>query len=48
VTADLASGQHRNPTGNPAYFTTAYFHRPEELAVRGQGSGIFQRALVCD
>ena len=28
---DLASGQHRNPTGNPSYFTTAYFHRPEEL-----------------
>lgn len=32
VAADLASGQHRNPTNNPAYFTTAYFHRPEELA----------------
>jgi ubiquinone/menaquinone biosynthesis C-methylase UbiE len=31
VAADLASGQHRNPTGNPAYFTTSYFHRPEEL-----------------
>ena len=28
---DLSSGQHRNPTGNPNYFTTAYFHRPEEL-----------------
>jgi SAM-dependent methyltransferase len=28
---DMASGQHRNPTGNPDYFTTAYFHRPEEL-----------------
>jgi ubiquinone/menaquinone biosynthesis C-methylase UbiE len=32
VAADLATGQHRNPTNNPAYFTTAYFHRPEELA----------------
>jgi ubiquinone/menaquinone biosynthesis C-methylase UbiE len=31
VAGDLASGQHRNPTGNPAYFTTSYFHRPEEL-----------------
>ena len=31
VAEDLASGQHRNPTGNPAYFTTSYFHRPEEL-----------------
>ena len=32
VVADLASGQHRNPTNHPAYFTTAYFHRPEDLA----------------
>jgi len=32
VTTDLASGQHRNPTDDPRYFTTAYFHRPEELA----------------
>jgi ubiquinone/menaquinone biosynthesis C-methylase UbiE len=32
VAADLATGQHRNPTDNPAYFTTAYFHRPEEIA----------------
>jgi ubiquinone/menaquinone biosynthesis C-methylase UbiE len=31
VAADLATGQHRNPTNNPAYFTTAYFHRPEDL-----------------
>ena len=30
--ADRRDGEHRNPTGNPAYFTTAYFHRPEELA----------------
>jgi len=29
---DLQDGQHRNTTGNPARFTTAYFHRPEELA----------------
>src|SRR5260370_1223929 len=29
---DLATGQHRNPTNQTAYFTTAYFHRPEELA----------------
>jgi ubiquinone/menaquinone biosynthesis C-methylase UbiE len=28
---DLREGQHRNPTGNPEYFTTAFFHRPEEL-----------------
>lgn len=29
---DLTDGQHRNPTGNPSYFTTAFFHRPAELA----------------
>lgn len=29
---DLTDGQHRNPTGNPQYFTTAFFHRPGELA----------------
>jgi ubiquinone/menaquinone biosynthesis C-methylase UbiE len=28
---DLADGQHRNDTGNLDYFTTAYFHRPEDL-----------------
>ena len=28
---DLQDGQHRNTTGDPRRFTTAYFHRPEEL-----------------
>jgi SAM-dependent methyltransferase len=28
---DLVDGQHRNDTSRPDYFTTAYFHRPEEL-----------------
>lgn len=32
VKRDLATGQHRNPTNHPVYFTTGYFHRPEELA----------------
>src|SRR4030095_3456394 len=32
VARDLASGQHRNDTGNPRYFTTAFFHDPAELA----------------
>jgi ubiquinone/menaquinone biosynthesis C-methylase UbiE len=27
----LAEGQHRNPRGETGYFTTAFFHRPEEL-----------------
>ena len=33
VAGDLVTGQHRNPTNQATYFTTAYFHRPEELAV---------------
>ncbi len=28
---DLRNGQHRNDSGNIDYFTTAYFHRPEDL-----------------
>jgi ubiquinone/menaquinone biosynthesis C-methylase UbiE len=31
VKKDLSSGQHRNPTDSADYFTTAYFHRPDEL-----------------
>jgi ubiquinone/menaquinone biosynthesis C-methylase UbiE len=31
VQRDLATGQHRNPTDSAEYFTTAYFHRPDEL-----------------
>jgi ubiquinone/menaquinone biosynthesis C-methylase UbiE len=39
VAADLASGQHRNPTNHSAYFTTAYFHRPEDLATEVRDAG---------
>lgn len=48
VAADLASGQHRNPTNRPQYFTTAYFHRPEDLAaeVRQAGFGDVQVLAV--
>jgi ubiquinone/menaquinone biosynthesis C-methylase UbiE len=31
VEADLTTGLHRNPTHRSEYFTTAYFHRPEEF-----------------
>jgi SAM-dependent methyltransferase len=31
VDRDLRDGQHRNPDDVPGWFTTAYFHRPEEL-----------------
>lgn len=41
VAGDLASGQHRNPGNRPEYFTTAHFHRPDQLAgeVREAGFG---------
>jgi SAM-dependent methyltransferase len=31
VERDLREGQHRNPGGETEFFTTAYFHRPDEL-----------------
>lgn len=31
VLEDLESGTHINTTGDPQYFTTAFFHRPEDL-----------------
>jgi ubiquinone/menaquinone biosynthesis C-methylase UbiE len=39
IATDLASGQHRNPTNNRDYFTTAYFHRPEDLAADLRDAG---------
>lgn len=36
---DLSDGQHRNTTGNPQRFTTAYFHRPEEILAEMRGAG---------
>jgi ubiquinone/menaquinone biosynthesis C-methylase UbiE len=40
VEADLSAGVHRNPTNHPEWFTTAYFHRPEELADEVVASGL--------
>ncbi len=39
VEADLARGVHRNETDKPSYFTTAYFHRPGELAAEVSKAG---------
>ncbi len=36
---DLREGQHRNPTPKPEYFTTAFFHRPDELRSETQEAG---------
>jgi SAM-dependent methyltransferase len=48
VEGDLASGEHFNPSNHPYYFTTAYFHRPEELAqeVLDAGFGDVRLAAV--
>jgi hypothetical protein len=40
VTGDLASGVHRNPAGRTGLFTTAYFHRPEDLADEFRTAGL--------
>jgi ubiquinone/menaquinone biosynthesis C-methylase UbiE len=41
VERDLTDGQHRNPTGNPGWFTTAYFHHPSELALEVKAAGLY-------
>jgi ubiquinone/menaquinone biosynthesis C-methylase UbiE len=43
---DRRDGRHRNPTGDPAYFTTAYFHRPEELAAECSAAGLRHETTV--
>lgn len=42
VRQDLATGQHRNPdlVGRPAWFTTAFFHHPDELAAEIEEAGL--------
>jgi SAM-dependent methyltransferase len=42
----LADGQYRNPGGDPANFTTSYFHRPEELADEIEDAGLELSRLV--
>lgn len=39
VERDLLDGHHQNPTDRLDYFTTAYFHRPEELRSEVLGAG---------
>jgi len=43
---DRRDGRHRNPTGDPAYFTTAYFHRPEDLAAELSAAGLAHEATL--
>jgi len=39
VERDLEDGRHLNSTGNPIYFTDAFFHRPGELSREFLGAG---------
>ena len=39
VGQDLASGQHRNPDDVSGWFTTAYFHHPDELEQEAHFAG---------
>jgi len=43
---DLRDGRHNNPSGDPAYFTTAYFHRPEELEAECTAAGLVHEATL--
>jgi SAM-dependent methyltransferase len=47
VERDLDSGQHRNPhvQTRPEFFTTAYFHRPEELRDEAVSAGLVDVSL---
>lgn len=45
VEQDLRNGQHRNPTEQLDYFTTAYFHRPDELRAEVSDAGLIVDGL---
>jgi ubiquinone/menaquinone biosynthesis C-methylase UbiE len=43
---DLIDGQHRNVTDRIDYFTTAYFHRPDDLRDEMQSAGLGDVAVL--
>ncbi|HKN58095.1 MAG TPA: methyltransferase domain-containing protein, partial [Gemmatimonadaceae bacterium] len=45
VERDLLDGNHLNPTNHLDYFTTAYFHRPEELRREVSAAGFVIEGL---
>ncbi len=46
---DLKDGQHRNPTDNPQYFTSTFFHRPEELQQEIEEAGfLFEKVVAVE
>lgn len=43
---DLVDGRHTNPNEHPHWFTTAYFHHPDELAREIEQAGLSLVAVV--
>jgi len=46
VMRDLREGQHRNPTGEPYYFTTAFFHHPDEFKAEIKDAGLQLESIL--
>ena len=46
VERDFTDGRHTNPDQRPHWFTTAYFHRPEQLAEEIESAGLSLVELV--
>jgi len=46
VERDLTCGVHGNPTNEPAYFATAYFHRSDELATEVADAGFVDARIL--
>jgi SAM-dependent methyltransferase len=49
VERDLRDGQHRNPTDQAAYWTTAFLHHPDELVAEVRAAGLaVERCLAVE
>jgi ubiquinone/menaquinone biosynthesis C-methylase UbiE len=46
VEQDLKDGQHRNPTANPEYFTSTYFHHPDDIVSEIEDSGLSMEKIL--
>jgi SAM-dependent methyltransferase len=46
VLDDLVTGHHRNPTADPEYFTTAFFHTPDLLRAEFEAAGFSVAAPI--
>lgn len=46
VEQDLLDGQHRNPTKDPNYFTSAFFHHPKDIVSEIEESGLILEKLL--